>query len=259
MARMRRKLVNRELHCLLTFPKGKDRVFKARFIELKMLGVKEVYSYGNIKVCGIHVVGKGTNSLVVLSNARSFGVTALKILRVDSPRLTLIREAAMIQMLNKIGLKPKLFTFSSNFIVREYIEGETLDSWIKHATSKELVEVFCKILDILYKLDAIHLFHGELARPGKHVLVTKTLEPVIIDFESGSLSSKKSNITQFAQAIFFRNILSPRVSQKKKDLTKRAINILKNYKKNRKQRYVDELKSLIITLVEKSNLEEKYI
>ncbi len=256
---MRRKLSARELYCLLTFPHESTETFKARLIELKMLGVKEVYSQGNIKVCDVCVIGKGTNSLVVLSYIRGFGEAALKILRVDSPRLTLIKEAALIQRLNKVGLRPKLFTYSSNFIVREYIEGETLDRWIKHASKDELIKVLREILDILYKLDEIQLVHGELARPGKHVLVTRTLEPVIIDFESGSLSSKKSNVTQFAQAIFFRSLLFPYIKQDKDDVRKRAIKILQKYKKSRKQKYVEELKSLIDHLICKSCYEERYI
>lgn len=256
---MRRKLGATELYCLLTFPHESAETFKARLIELKMLGVKEVYSQGNVRVCDVCVIGKGTNSLVVLSYVGGFGKAALKILRVDSPRLTLIKEAALIQRLNKVGLRPKLFTYSSNFIVREYIEGETLDRWVKHASKEELIKVLCEILDILYELDEIHLVHGELARPGKHVLVTRTLEPVIIDFESGSLSSKKSNVTQFAQAIFFRSSLFPHIKQEKDDVRKWAIKILQKYKKSRKRKYVEELKSLIDHLIFESRSEERYI
>jgi len=196
-------LSDSRLKKVLAYPSGDSRFATMRAVELRLLGVEKVILAGRLEICGLRVIGKGTNSVTFLGLHPRYGLVLVKCLRLDSSRESLLREALIMLRVNKLGLRPKLYCYSASFIVREYIEGIEFGRWIEKASSANLSLGLSKLLDKLYLLDKAGISHGELARPGDHILVEKEAEPVIIDFESASLSKRKRNLTQFLQYVLF--------------------------------------------------------
>ena len=224
--------VSPALVCLLTYPRTSREAALARLVELRLLGISRIILEGNLELCGVKILGKGTNSVVFKAYHRSLGTVLIKALRLDASRVTLLREAAILKRVNALGYRPRIFSYSANFIVREYIRGIPLSAWLRTASPHRLRKVLLDLLDMLYRLDRAGISHGELSIPGDHILISEDGSPVIIDYESASLTRKKKNLTQFIQYILFksRNIL-----ENKLKITldiESIINLLRDYKRS---------------------------
>ena len=112
---------------------------------------------------------------------------ALKIRRTDSQRKNMKNESILLKLVNTIGVGPKIFDNSKNFLVMEYLEGEKISNWVNSlhgiGSTKKFKTVVKKILEDCYKLDNLGLDHGELSNVSKHVIVGK-IKSTLIDFES---------------------------------------------------------------------------
>ena len=49
----------------------------------------------------------------------------------DAKRRTMLKQASVHQMVNTIGIGPKLFKFSENLIIMEFIDGLSIVDWIR--------------------------------------------------------------------------------------------------------------------------------
>jgi putative serine/threonine protein kinase len=149
------------------------------------------------------VLGKGCVSIVVVARCRE-GEAALKIRRVDANRPSLSQEAELQSLANNVGVGPKLYGYTDNFILMELIRGVNLPDWVKNlkgrGTASNLRRVCRELLVKCWKLDQAHLDHGELSNLSKHVLVGDRVE--IIDFESASTKRSVRNLTSAAQYLF---------------------------------------------------------
>ncbi|ABL77776.1 putative serine/threonine protein kinase [Thermofilum pendens Hrk 5] len=169
-----------------------------RAVELSMLGVHSLCLVGSVELGSLRVIGKGTTSLVVKGLARS-GVVAVKIRRTDANRVSLLREARILESVKELGVGPRIRCASRNFLVWDFINGVDFAEWVEKVASREELEtVLEKLLTKLFLLDQHGIVHAELSQPSNHILVDlERLEPVLVDFESASLDSQKSNLTQF--------------------------------------------------------------
>jgi len=239
--------LNERLVCILSFPRTLRELAIARIVELWILGIREIISEGRLELCGIKVIGKGTNSVVFKARHESLGTVLVKALRVDSPRTSLLKEARILQLTNRRGVGPKLYFYTRSFLVEEYVEGEPLHEWVKKADTGTLRRTLRSVIDQLHALDAIGVSHGELSRPGDHILVTKHGDPVLIDFESASLERSKSILTQFMNALLFADKLRLlRVKLGLEDAEKESIiSVLRAYKKERSNKYVAKIFDLL--------------
>lgn len=151
------------------------------------------------KVLGVGHVGVVVKALVG-------GCTvAVKVRRVDADRESLEGEAKNLEYVNNWGIGPKLYGWSRDFIVMEYVEGERLPEWILKVEDVEyLKEVILEILRQCRLLDSIGVDHGELSRPHRHVLVGGGGRVYILDFESASLRRKPRNVSSISSYLFFK-------------------------------------------------------
>ena len=233
--------VSPTLVCLLTYPRASREAASARLVELRLLGISRIILEGSLELCGVKIIGKGTNSVVFKAYHRSLGIVLVKALRLDASRITLLREATILKRVNALGYRPHIISYSANFIVREYIKGIPLGVWLRTTSPHRLRKVLLDLLDMLYKLDRAGISHGELSIPGDHILISEDGSPVIIDYESASLARKKKNLTQFIQYILFksRNIL-----ENKLEITlniESIISLLRDYKRNTNREILIEI------------------
>ena len=219
---------------IICYPRCDIYEFEYRLKQLKRLGIDFIISYGPTQIGKIFVLGKGCTSIVVKA-LRHEMVVALKIRRTDANRKDLVREAEILKIVNRYGVGPRLIDYTPDILVMEYIEGVEFGEWIERVQDDQAIKnVLKKLLEKLYVLDSIGICHLELSNPRKHIVIVEE-KPVILDFETVSTKTTKTNITQVLNYLIFRkNKISDKVTR---ILELRNIGLLKTllrkYKKER--------------------------
>jgi len=221
---------------IICYPKSDEQEKARRIKELQSIGVKNVQLEGQKKIDGHQVIGKGCVSIAVLADTAS-GLAILKIRRMDADRSDMFHEVQMLKFANTLSLGPKLFSYSKNFIIMEYIAGSLIAEWLNNVRSFQLSKVKTVLKNLLtqcYKMDIMHLDHGELSNASKHVIIRNTdLKPIIIDFESASRNRQANNLTSISQFIFKNKELLDIMQLSHNSITGDYSNkILRNHKKN---------------------------
>lgn len=226
------KLKPRYLY-ILTYPSVSLNAARQRLVELNMLGVDKLMFEGPVEINGVHVIAKGTTGVVV-KGVRKDQKVAIKIRRVDANRQSLLSEATKLRLANTVGIGPRLLAASRNFLVWSFVEGIELEEWIPQADAKDVRKVVRELFRQAIILDSLGLIHQELSRVGNHVMVTPGLQPVIFDFETASLSSSRSNLTQLVNALLIReSLISEKVQRAFNVKRDYILQIIKVYKKTR--------------------------
>lgn len=226
------ELEPKRLH-ILTYPSLSLDTARQRLVELGMLGVDKLVFEGPTEIGGVRVIAKGTTGIVV-KGVRNYREVAVKIRRADANRRSLLDEAAKLRLANTAGIGPRLLAASRNFLVWGFVEGIKLGEWIPQADVKDVLEVVRELLRQALVLDSLGLVHQELSRVGNHVLVTPGLQPVIFDFETASLSSSRSNLTQLVNALLVKESpISEKVQRAFNVERKHVLEMIREYKKTR--------------------------
>jgi len=161
--------------------------------ELIEHGITELYSFGNVNLGRVKVIGKGKTGIVALLDERR----VVKIRRSDSPKESLEIEAKIQSLAFPVA--PRVYDYGKNFIVMDYIEGEHLD----RRKNKYI------IIDLLIKakeLEDKKIEHKELARPYKNVIVTRNDKVYIIDYDSASIKENPFNVTSILSWLRLQNL-----------------------------------------------------
>jgi putative serine/threonine protein kinase len=219
------------LRYIVGYPKPESIDVDSRFDQLRSLGVEYILSEGGSSIGGVRVLGKGYRSIVVLVET-SRGLAAAKIRRVDSTRGGLIHEAMMLKLANTVSVGPRLYGFTDDVILMEYIHGSNILDWISNEDDADRIRYAARILlGQAYRLDRVGLDHGELSRAERHIIVKPTGEPVIIDFESASIHRRPRNLTSIVQYIAFRipYITGRRVVEADRDVILESLRMYKRY------------------------------
>jgi len=189
----------------LCWPQYEEDRAKNRMYQLEKLGVEAVAIGGPHVVLGTPIIGKGHTGVVLRALYHGQEV-ALKILRTDTNRPSMRREAIFLSHANEYGLGPEMFCFSHDFIVMELLQGEYFGEWVRdNLDNPSIVRAHIReILDISWRLDRSGLDHGELNRIRRHYIVTDE-GTRIIDFESSSFERTPSNLTSTVQSLFLNH------------------------------------------------------
>ncbi len=189
---------------VLCYPTFDARTFSARLGELRDLGVSELLSSGPSSISRWRILGKGHVGIVV--TARYLGVkVALKVLRTDADRTSMEREGMMLAYANTVGVGPRLLKCTKNFLISELIEGVPLMSWVQSRSHLNHANRCARALIFQgFRMDMSGIDHGELSRPDKHVLLQAQGEPVVLDFESASVTRRPNNLLSLIQFLFIR-------------------------------------------------------
>ncbi len=209
------ELKNSDFKEILCYPKFTDLEFEKRLKELKNLDIVSFEVGGEKKVGKFSVLGKGHASIVVKVTGTNGKHYALKIRRVDATKPDLTHESEILKKVNRVGVGAKIFKATKNFILLELVEDEPLPRWIENLKNKNgktrLENVLKQILTQCFMLDMIGIDHGELSRATKHVLVSKTDKPYLVDFGKASNKRKISNLTSICQYLFIRGGLPKKI------------------------------------------------
>ena len=117
-------------------------------------------------------------------------------------------EAYWLKRLNKYKIGPKFISFKDNSLTYEFVEGIFIMGFVITSTEKDIRKVLRDIFDQMFVLDTLGINKEEMHHPYKHVLITKSKKPVLLDFERANNTEKPSNVTQFCQCITSTNFNS---------------------------------------------------
>ena len=218
---------------ILCYPRPNSEEAAARIDEMKNLGVTGIIFEGRTQIGRLGILGKGCVSIVVKAKV-SEGEYALKIRRIDANRASMERESALHLWANSVGVGPKLYAWSKNFLLMELVRGEGVVEWLKSLKGSGSVQHFRNIasmlLDQCYRLDQAGLDHGQLSNLRDHVYVDEKV--VIIDFETASSHRRVKNLTSAVQYLFIGGPISNR-NRRLLSLrdTSAVIDTLREYKK----------------------------
>jgi putative serine/threonine protein kinase len=220
---------------IICYPKPNEQEKTQRIKELQSIGVKNIRLEGSKKIDGYQVIGKGCVSIAVLADTASC-LAILKIRRMDADRSDMFHEVQMLDFVNTSSLGPRLFRYSNNFILMEYIPGSLIGEWLNNIRSFRITKIKSVLKEILtqcYKMDILHLDHGELSNASKHVIIRNSdWKSFIIDFESASRNRRPNNLTSIVHYIFKNKGLLDMMQLSTELITSDEANkILKSYKK----------------------------
>ncbi len=235
---------------VLCFPNPSEAEAQSRIQELRSHGVTALEFSGSASLFGVKVpvLGKGFVGIVVIAHVDGERV-AVKIRRADADRADLLHEARMLSIANSVNVAPKLIAASKNFLLMQLIDGELLPNWLK--TNKDvavLKQVLGEVLEQCFRLDQAGLDHGELSRAPKHILVGKSGNPFIVDFETASVERRVANVTAVCQYLFAGNSSASRVlAEIFGEMNQlKLLDALKAYKKNRTRTNFEGLREVCL-------------
>jgi putative serine/threonine protein kinase len=233
---------------VVCYPRANPTDIGERIDELHKLGVESVEFSGKTSAFTLPVLGKGYVGIVVAAQVHGKKY-ALKMQRVDSDRESLEREAELLTKANSVGVGPKFLAASKHFLLMQLVDGDLLEVWLETRKDKTAVRtILSDILEQCWRLDEISLDHGELSKAPKHLLVNKSDNPFIVDFETASTQRNASNVTSVCQFLFQGNsdvckavaqVLGPR---NKAEL----VVALRKYRKDRKRVNFEDLERLCL-------------
>jgi putative serine/threonine protein kinase len=240
-----KQLQNKKYAVILCYPKYDLEETRRRIRELKILGVKSLEFSGEKTVFNVPVLGKGFVGIVVLARVDS-GLVAVKIRRVDADRSGMQHEAEMLRLANKVEVGPRLIGVSINFLLMEFVEGDLLPQWLEslkgRRTSRRIRSVLREILEQCWLLDEAGLDHGELSHASKHIIVKANDKPCIIDFETASITRRKSNVTSICQYLFIGSQFAKSLTTRLRRIDQHALIVaLVRYKNNPVRKNFDEV------------------
>lgn len=127
-------------------------------------------------------------------------------------------EVKWLKFLKKLNFVPKLIYHDEEKLVYYFIDGITIEEYLK---KKNIKPVLKQILRQCYELDKLKINKLELTNPYKHILI-KNSKAKMIDFERCYKTLKPKNVTQFVEYLMRKRIIKRNI-----------IPILKEYKKSR--------------------------
>lgn len=242
------RLQEEKYYSVLCYPSGNSQEAAKRISELKHLGVKALEFVGEKTVFNVPVLGKGCVGIVVAARVDDEKV-ALKIRRMDADRVSMQREAEMLQTANRIDVGPRLIGSSENFLLMEFVEGSLLPQWVEklkgRRTRYRIRQILRDVLEQCWRLDEAGLDHGELSRAPKHIIVDEDAHAHLVDFETASVQRRVSNVTSMCQFLFIGSQTAKIILRKLGRIDQEALRVtLKNYKQNRTREYFDKILDL---------------
>ncbi len=116
------------------------------------------------------------------------------------------KEFYFLQLLYDKGLNvPKPYALIKDkkkpILIREFIDGVPFNKFLLFASHEDIKRVVLKIIELAYKLDIEKIFLNELSRVTRNIIVTRELNPYIIDLERAT-KSQRSNVSQFLSYLY---------------------------------------------------------
>lgn len=235
---------------LLCYPRFNTSDYYSRLNELRSLNLKFVILEGSTLIRALRILGKGSEGLVLKVQNTHSKTMALKIKRIDSCRTDMKNEFEFYQSVNRNHLGPKVYSYTKNTLLMEFVEGLSARNWfLKSKMNLELIrKIIINILTQCYTLDKLHIDHGQLNKLDNHVIIShRGSKCTIVDFESASCIRKVNNVTSAFQGLIFKGIISDQINKFANYDKKKVefLNLLSRYKMDMSKKNFDSIIALI--------------
>jgi len=194
--------------------------------DLSSCGVTGLLSLGHVVMPWGRVLGKGHASLVTLGILDD-RVVAVKIRRTDSKHKSFHREAVIQELAWKAGTAPRVYCYRDNVIVMDVAWGVPLGGLEEF--DRRIISL---VLSSAYALDRAGVYHHELSRPWRHIIITDG-NAVVIDYGSSSLEYCR-NLPRVTSALLVKRgvkidyMLKELLSEYKRDCTRKLYSEIKD-------------------------------
>ncbi len=192
------RLSLREARRAVCYPRPDTPYCDRLLEELEEAGVEYYVALGSYRKPGLPLLGSGWAGNVFAAVWRGV-LVAVKALRPDSRRRSMLRECLLSSLAAAYGIAPRVYACTLHSIIYRLVRGPTLSRY-KPGSRWEARLVLRRLLYKAYLLDRLGVDHGELVRPGGQVLVEDS-EPWIVDFDSASARRKPRNLTSLAAGV----------------------------------------------------------
>jgi HemK-related putative methylase len=186
---------------------AKEYGYAAKLLKRKGLFFEKLYVYKFTP--NEYFLAQGKRGKIYQFNDKKSNKKFIKKISLESSKAVgnLKNEANFNKLLNDNGIGPKFIEYNSSkdYLVREFVEGEFLGEYIKNSNRKDVLNILIKITKLMLKLDELKMNKFEMTNPYKHVIVTESKEPVLIDFERFRFTPTPKNVTQFLQYLINNN------------------------------------------------------
>jgi len=159
----------------------------------------------------LDILGKGHRGVVFKGIYKDREV-AIKVPRVDAKN-TIYDEGVILKYVNKLNIGPKLYAFSRDYLIMEYIDGITLKDYIsgEDVDRGEYLNIVKEVLKQCIRLDIHGVDHGEI-QGGKHIVIGSS-KVYIIDFGSAKIGRTPRNFTSAVSLLFGRSYIARRTCE----------------------------------------------
>ncbi|HIQ39185.1 MAG TPA: serine/threonine protein kinase [Methanothermococcus okinawensis] len=188
-----------------------------RFKEHKIIGklvdwkrFEDVLNNYNITL--LDILGKGHRGVVFKGLYKSKKV-AIKVPRVDAKN-TIYEEGCILKEVNTLNIGPKLYVFSKDYLIMEYIEGISLKNYIstEGIEREEYIKIIKEVLKQCIRLDIHGIDHGEI-QGGKHIIIRESSKVYIIDFGSAKIGRTPRNFSSAVSLFFGKSYIGRRTCE----------------------------------------------
>lgn len=164
-------------------------VWNDAVLEVKRKGVRDLQYFSRGKR-GLIFVGKykGKKVAIKLKRKESLAVGRIK------------NEIFWLRKLNKYKIGPKVFIFSKDFIVYEFVRGDFIVDFIEKNKKEKIKKAIKDVFSQCFVLDKLKVNKEEMHHPLKHVIV-RNGKAILVDFERAHKAKKVQNVTQFVQFV----------------------------------------------------------
>lgn len=215
---------------MLSFPSVRKEVLERRLTKLELLGFNRCCDLGDYVVNGLRVLGRGHSSIVFAAEFKGLGLVAVKVLRTDSKRDSLLNECSLMKRAHPVA--PKVHFCNDEFIVMELIKGIRLKELVNRVIEcEDLMLLSIKVLAASRFLDAKGVTHKELNILKKHVIIDELQRVRIVDFESGFMGFS-CNVCRTFSSLIVRSRRIQECCGIQQYSIEELLKILKIYKEN---------------------------
>ncbi|GBF36951.1 protein kinase domain-containing protein [Methanofervidicoccus abyssi] len=188
-----------------------------RFKEYKIIGKLVDWKrlenmLNNYNIILLDILGKGHRG-VVFKGLYNDKKVAIKVPRVDAKN-TIYEEGCILKEVNTLNIGPKLYTFSKDYLIMEYIEGINLKNYVstENIDRKEYIKIIEEVLKQCIHLDIHGIDHGEI-QGGKHIIINESSKVYIIDFGSAKIGRTPRNFSSAVSLFFGKSYIARRTCE----------------------------------------------
>lgn len=190
----------------------KENLFKSEELDRKHIFFEDLYACkiektGLLKelnkkgVSLIRYFAKGKRGLVYSGKYKGKRV----IIKIKHPKSEAVgrikNEAEWLKILNKKRIGPRFLFADKEYLVYEFVKGGFILDRFRKMKKQDIKGILVRILKQCKKMDELNITKEEMHRPLKHIIITPSKKPVMIDFERTHKTRKSHNVTQFWQFI----------------------------------------------------------